>query len=259
MKNTILITGASGGIGREFARIHAGKGGDVIAVSRDEIELEELKQELEQAHGIQVMVVIQDLTESHAARKVYDRVKEAGVEVDYLINNAGFGGIGIFHERDIERDLSMIQLNIVALTELTHLFLRDFVARDKGRILNVSSIASLMAGPMQAVYFATKAYVTFFSNAIAEELHDSSVTVTNLMPGATDTEFGKVSGMENTPLFQNPVSPRKVAEEGYRGMMDGKLDVVSGLPWILKALLPLRILIPKHVLNSQIRKSQTVK
>lgn len=259
MIKTALITGVSGGIGRELARIHARNGGNVIGVCIDENALNTLKIELEREHGVRVWAIVQDLTERDAAWSVYNRVREIPVEVDYLINNAGFGGVGVFHERDLIRDLAMIQLNIVVLTELTHFFLRDFVASDRGRILNVSSVTSLMPGPMQAVYFATKAYVTSFTNAVSEELRDTSVTVTNLMPGATATEFGKMSGMEGTFLFQSPANPRKVADDGYRGMLEGKLDVVSGLPWVLKALIPFRALMPKRYLNSLIRKGQTVK
>jgi short-subunit dehydrogenase len=170
---------------------------------------------LEHKHGIKVMVIAKDLTQPGAAAEIYDEVKQAGVEVHYLINNAGFGGRGRFHERAWEKDLAMINLNVVALTALTRFFLPDFVARDEGRILNVSSTASLMPGPLQAVYYATKAFVTSFSNAIAEELHDTNITVTALLPGATETEFARTSGMDETNLFDRTFSARSVAEHGY--------------------------------------------
>ncbi|MDX1284022.1 MAG: SDR family oxidoreductase, partial [Draconibacterium sp.] len=198
MKNVALITGASTGIGKEFANIHAEKGGDLIIVARRLEKLEELKTELEKKHSVKVLVIAKDLSLAEAPKEIYDEVKAAGIEVEYLINNAGFGGRGKFHEREWDKDLAMINLNVLALTALTRFFLPDFVKRNSGKILNVSSTASFMPGPLQAVYFATKAYVTYFSNAIAEELHDTKVTVTNLMPGATETEFAQVSGMDKT-------------------------------------------------------------
>ena len=166
--------------------------------------------------------------------------------------------MGKFHERSLEQDLSMINLNVVALTALSKLFLPDFVARNSGKILNTSSTASLMPGPLQAVYFATKAFVTFLSNAIAEELSDTNVTVTNLMPGATETEFAKTSGMDKTDLFNKTVSARSVAMDGYTGMIQGKMDVISGLTFSQKMMTSMIPLTPKKVLLKQIKKMQEV-
>ena len=176
-----------------------------------------------------------------------------------MINNAGFGGLGKFHERKLQDDLNMINLNISALTALTHHFLQDFVARNEGKILNVSSTASLLPGPLQAVYYATKAYVTSFSNALAGELHDTNVTVSNLMPGATETEFAKVSGMEKTELFDKTVSARSVAEDGYNAMIKGQLDVISGLKTSQKIMMSMIPFTPKRMILSQVRKMQEVK
>jgi len=259
MKNVALITGASSGIGKEFANIHAEKGGDLIIVARSKDKLEKLKTELEQKHSIKVMIITKDLGKLNAAKELYDEVKNAGIEIDYLINNAGFGGLGKFHEREWEQDLAMINLNIVALTALTRFFLPDFVKRNFGKILNVSSTASYMPGPLQAVYYATKAYVTFFSNAIAEELHDTNITVTTLMPGATETEFGAVSGMDKTAMFQKTASARSVAEDGYNGMLKGKLDVVSGLTGSQKMMMAMIPFIPKKMMLKQVRQMQEVK
>ncbi|MGV6846372.1 MAG: SDR family NAD(P)-dependent oxidoreductase, partial [Lutibacter sp.] len=181
MKKTALITGASSGIGKELAKIHAEKGGNLVLVARRAEKLNELKQELDKKYHIQVTVIAKDLTLLNAPQEIYDIVKEKGITIDYLINNAGFGGHGKFHERSLDQDLAMINLNVVALTLLTKLFLPDFVQRNSGRILNTSSTASFMPGPLQAVYFATKSYVTFLSNAIAEELYDTNITVTALM------------------------------------------------------------------------------
>jgi short-subunit dehydrogenase len=259
MKKTALITGASSGIGKEFAKIHAEKGGDLIVVARSENKLNELKKELEENYKINVFVIQKDLTKPNAPKEIYEQIQKAGLKVDYLINNAGFGGLGKFNERELEQDLEMISLNISALTALTHYFLQDFVKKNEGRILNVSSTASLMPGPLQAVYYATKAYVTFFSNAISEELHDTNITVTNLMPGATETQFGKVSGMDKTEMFKKPVSARSVAEDGYNGMLNGKLDVISGLTFSQKMLTAMLPLTPKKMLLKQIRQMQEVK
>ena len=259
MKHTALITGASSGIGKEFSKIHAKKGGDLIVIARSEDKLNELKKELEAKYKINVFVISKDLTKPNDAKEIYEEVQNAGLKVDYLINNAGFGGLGKFNERELEQDLQMINLNITVLTALTHYFLQDFVKNNEGKILNVSSTASLMPGPLQAVYFATKAYVTSFSNAIAEELCDTNITVTNLMPGATETEFGKISGMDKTDMFKKPVSARSVAEDGYNGMLNGKLDVISGLTFSQKLMTAMVPLTPKKIILKQIRQMQEVK
>ncbi len=255
---TALITGASSGLGKEFARIHAEQGGNLIIVARSQGKLDALKNELEAEHEIDIKVIVKDLSKPEAPQEVYDAVKSAGLEVDYLINNAGFGGVGKFHEREWQDDLDMIHLNVVALTALTRHFLPEMVERNFGRILNVSSTASLMPGPLQAVYYATKAYVTSFNNAIAEELHDTKVTVTNLMPGATDTSFGKVSGMDKTELFKNTADPRTVAEAGFQGMLDGKLDVIAGVSFAQKMMMKMVSVMPKSIILKQVRKMQKV-
>jgi len=259
MKKTALITGASSGIGRELAKIHAEKGGDLVIVARNENKLNELKKELEDNFKITVFVIQKDLTQSNAPIEVYKQIQNAGLKIDYLINNAGFGGLGKFHERELSQDVSMINLNITALTSLTHLFLQDFVKNNEGKILNVSSTASLAPGPLQAVYFATKAYVTFFSNAIAEELHETNITVTNLMPGATETQFGKVSGMDKTRLFKKTASARSVAENGYNAMLNGKLNIISGMSFFQKIMMAMVPLMPKKMVLKQIRKMQAIK
>ena len=259
MKKTALITGASSGIGKELAHIHAQKGGDLVIIARNEKKLQSLKEELETKYKNKVLVISKDLTLPNAPQELYDEVHKNNLTIDILINNAGFGGIGMFHKRSLSDDLAMIQLNIVALTALTHLFLQDFIKNKEGKILNVSSTASLMAGPMQAVYYATKAYVTSFSNAIAEEQRDTNITVTNLMPGATDTEFGKISGMDKTALFNQTADATSVAKDGYNAMLKGKLDVISGLTFIQKILMPLLPFIPKKLMLSQIHKNQQEK
>lgn len=259
MKKLALITGASSGIGKSLAEIHAEKGGDLIVVARRKEKLDALKKDLEAKYKINVTVIEKDLTNPDATKEVYDEVKATGMKVDYLINNAGFGGQGQFNERKLDDDIAMINLNISALTSLTHYFLQDFVKDNSGKILNVSSTASFMPGPLQAVYFATKAYVTSFSNAISEELSNTSVTVTNLMPGATATEFGKVSGIDKTKLLEKTVTARSVAEDGYNGMMNGKLDVVSGLTFAQKMMVSMIPLTPKKMILKQVKQLQQIK
>ncbi|PCE63764.1 SDR family NAD(P)-dependent oxidoreductase [Sediminicola luteus] len=258
MKNVALITGASSGLGTEFARIHAQNGGDMYIVARRVEKLESLKAELEQQYGVEVRVLAKDLGLPDGPKEIYDQVKQDGVTIDYLINNAGFGGRGKFHERDWDQDRGMIQLNVMALTALTRYFLPHMVERNQGKILNVSSTASFMPGPLQAVYFATKAYVTFFSNALAEELHDTAVTVTNLMPGATETEFASTSGMDKTDLFDKTATALSVAQDGYQGMLRGKLDVVSGLTFSQKLMMGMIPFTPKKIMLKQIRQMQEV-
>lgn len=258
-RKVALITGASTGIGKELAILHAEKGGDLVIVARSTDKLEKLKTELEQKYSVKVRVIGKDLGRPEASKEIYDEVKSAGIEVDYLINNAGFGGIGKFHERDWATDLAMINLNIVALTALTRLYLPDFVKRNEGKILNVSSTASLMPGPLQAVYFATKAFVTSFSHAVSEELHDTKVSVTALMPGATKSEFGQISGMDKTSMFQKTASARDVAVDGYNGMMKGKLSVITGLPFIMRVMIWFVPFSPRKMVLKQVRHMQEVK
>lgn len=259
MKNVGLITGASTGIGKELANIHAEKGGDLIIVARSKDKLEMLKTELEKKYSVKVMVIAKDLSDLNAPKEIFEEVTKVGIEIDVLINNAGFGALGKFHEIDLARQISMINLNITALTALTHYFLPNFVKRNKGKILNTSSTASFMPGPLQAVYFATKAYVTFFSNALSEELHSTNVTVTNLMPGATESEFGSTSGMDKTELFKETVTARSVAEDGYNAMLKGKIDVVSGLKPLQKIMMAMIPFTPKKMLLKQIRQMQEIK
>ncbi len=258
MKQLAFITWASSGLGKEFAHIHAEHWGDMILVARREDKLLELKKQIESEHNVSVHIISKDLTEPNACKAVYDEVMKQG-EIRYLINNAGFGWIGKFYERKWEDDKTMIDLNIVALTELTRLFLPHMVKKNSGRILNVSSTASLLPGPNQAVYYATKAYVTSFSNAVAEELYDSDVTVTALLPGATETEFGAKSGMDKTSLFSETASARDVALDGYKAMLAGKLNIRSGLNFQSRLLLRLLPFIPQKMILKMVREGQEVK
>jgi short-subunit dehydrogenase len=187
MTATALITGASSGIGAAFARYHAAIGGDLVLVARREDALEQLKTELEAKHGIKVHVFARDVGSGEAAQALYDEVTKAGIEVGILINNAGFGGRGNHIERELASEQAMVDLNIMSLMTLTRLFGHDMAQRGKGYILNVGSTAGFMPGPSQAVYFATKAFVNSYSQALNEELKPRGVKVTVLAPGYVET------------------------------------------------------------------------
>ncbi len=259
MKNTALITGAAGGIGKEFARIHAAKGNDVVAVDLNEEGLQSVKTELEDQYGVEVYTITKNLTDLNAPQQIYDELQEKDIEIKYLINNAGFGGVGKFHVRTWEQDLAMIQVDVIALTALTKLFLPDFVNRNEGRVLNVSSTVSLIPGPGQAVYFASKAFVTSLTRSIYGELNDyKNVTITALLPGATQTGFGNHSGMNKTAIYKKPANAADVAKDGYEAMMEGELEVISGIPFSQRVELAVAPLLPKKRLVERIRKSQEV-
>lgn len=240
MTGTALITGASGGIGAEFARYHAEKGGNLILVARREEALQALKTELEAAYGVQVMVIAADLSLPESAGKVFEQTGQAGMQIDILINNAGFGGYGKFHERDLSKEQAMMQVNMVTLTTLTHLYLPGMVARRSGKILNVASTAGFLPGPLQAVYFATKSYVVSFSQAIAHELKDAGITVTALCPGPVDTGFVAAGDLDGVPLWDKARPAPEVARFGYDAMLAGKLVVINerSLRFLLNWVLP---------------------
>lgn len=246
MNNTALITGSYGGLGTCLAQIHAEKGGDLILVGRGQDKLDAQKKQLMDQYHIVAETIAVDLSKADAAEQIYAICKENKWEIDILINNAGFGGRGDFtRERTMEQDMSMIAVNIETPTRMCKLFLPDMVKRGSGRVLNVSSTAAAMPGPLQAVYYATKAYVTSLSNALWRELKGTGVTVTALMPGAMETGFAKAGGLSDTKLFANPVEPMQVAKDGYNGMMKGKLNVTSGLISWQKPMMGLAPLFPK--------------
>lgn len=259
MQNVALITGASSGLWREFAIIHAHRGWDLVLVARRKEKLRELKQELSDEYNCKVMVIVKDLTKPNSVEDIKAELDKFWVQPEYLINNAGFGWIGKFSERSWKDESNMIALNVTVLTELCHIFLPEMKARGSWRILNVSSTASLLPWPNQAVYYATKAFVTSLSNAIAEELYDSDVTVTALLPWATETEFWKVSGMDKTSLFKKTVSAQKVAQDWYDAMLEWKLNIISWMSFPQKLLMKLIPFIPKKFLLKMVREWQEVK
>lgn len=227
MGNTALVTGASSGIGAELARLHASKGGDLVLVARRESALNELKSELEKAHSITATVIVADLAQPDSAAQIFAATESAGIQVDILMNNAGFGGHGKFHERDLAKEQAMMQVNMVSLVNLTHLYLQGMVSRNSGKILHVASTAGFLPGPLQAVYYATKAFVVSFSQAIAQELADTSITSTALCPGAVATGFVAAGDLEGTSMWDNAASPQSVAKCGYEAMMKGDLVKIN--------------------------------
>jgi short-subunit dehydrogenase len=231
MRNTALITGASNGIGLELAKIHASKGGDLVLVARNKSKLDELKTALENQYNISVYTIGKDLSEIHAAQEVYNETTKENIQVDVLVNNAGFGDFGMFAETDWNKELQMINLNMTSLTHFTKLYLQDMVQRKSGKIMNVASIAAFQSGPTMSVYCATKAYVLSFTEAISNEVADKGITVTALCPGATLTGFPDAAGMEDSKLFKDKKLPtaEEVAQYGYTSMIKGKTVAIHGM------------------------------
>lgn len=225
---TTLITGASGGIGLEIARLFAKDGINLLLIARSEDKLLKIKQEIEQRHSVTVNCLPLDLSKPEAITTIAHYVEQNGLHIEYLVNNAGFGDFGRFTERDLPKYREMIALNIATLTELTHIFAQKMAKQGSGRILNVASIAALQPVPLMAVYGATKAFVLSFSNAIRNELKKTGVTVTTLLPGPTATNFFNKAEANNVPMFQNTMSSEKVALGGYKAMMKGKKRIIPG-------------------------------
>ena len=225
-----LVTGASGGIGYELAKVLAREGNDLVLVARSTEQLEKIAADLREDFGVDVRVLPADLSEPGAPDRIQERLVADGLGVDILVNNAGFGTLGPFASRDTASQVDMVQVNVAALTHLSHLFIGPMVERGRGRIMNVASTAAFQPGPGMAVYFSTKAYVLSFSEALAEELRGSGVTVTTLCPGPTVTGFQKRAGMERSALGGRMVtaSAASVARAGYRGMMRGRRVVIPG-------------------------------
>ncbi|HTS25762.1 MAG TPA: SDR family oxidoreductase [Bryobacteraceae bacterium] len=226
-KGAALVTGASGGIGAELAKLCAADGYDVILVARSAGKLSELAASLSSAHRIAARALAADLNDPAACETIFQQTR--GDQVEILINNAGFGLLGPFAETDWTVEARMLQVNIVALARLTKLFLPAMLKRGSGRILNVASTAGFVPGPFMAMYYASKAFVVSFSHAVANEVKGSGVTLTVLCPGPTATGFSEAAGTSGSKLFQGPaMSAADVARDGYRAMMAGKVEVISG-------------------------------
>ncbi|MDP1825708.1 MAG: SDR family oxidoreductase [Archangium sp.] len=244
-----LITGASAGLGEQFAHLFARDGHDVVLVARSAARLEPVAERL-RLHKITPHVLAEDLSQPGAAARVYDAVKAKGLEVSFLVNNAGYGSTGAFLDLPVEKEVEMVQLNCTALLELSHRFGQDMRARKTGRILNIASTAGFQPGPYMATYYATKAFVVSFSEALAHELKDSGVTVTCHCPGATATEFAGRAGNDSSRLFQRPgiAKAQDVAAHAYEAMLQGEVLSVHGLlNWV--AMQSVRVS-PRAVLRS---------
>src|SRR5216683_2188894 len=230
MSETALITGASSGLGMEYAKLFAADKRDVVLVARRRDRLHALANELTGKWGIKAYVIAEDLVDPAAPQRIVEEVKRDGLQIDYLVNNAGFGATGPFAQTDLARELAMVQVNITALVALTRAFLPEMIQRKRGRVLNIGSTAGFQPGPFMAVYYASKAFVNSFTEALWYELKGTGVTATVSCPGATATEFSAVAGNEGSRLFRmGAASAAAVAREGYRAMMAGRPLVVHGL------------------------------
>jgi len=230
MTTVALITGATQGIGYELARCFARDRHDLVLVARSREKLERAGSELSASCGVRVSTIVQDLSAPEGAHRAFDEVRRQGVAVDFLVNNAGAGTYGLFAEADLERELRMMQLNMSSLTVLTRLFLPEMLQRRSGRILNVASTAAFQPGPLMAVYYATKAYVVSFTEALANELQGSGVSASVLCPGPTRSGFQESAGMGASKLFRSGVmEASEVAETGYRAFMKGRTTIIPGL------------------------------
>lgn len=230
LSETVLITGASSGLGREFAELFAADRSQLVLVARNQSRLLEVARELERRYDIACHVLPADLSDLTAVPRLISQLEDRGLQVDVLVNNAGVGTVGSLIDTPLERQFQMIHVNVTSLVALTHGLLPGMLERQRGGILNVSSTAAFSAGPNMAVYYATKAFVQSFSEALHEETDGTPVVVTSLAAGATATGFGKASGMQKSEYFEkHAMDPRLVAVAGYRAFRDGLPIVVPGL------------------------------
>jgi len=257
MTQTALITGASRGIGLALANVFARENHNLILVARSEDELKEIQTELSEKHGVNVVVFPRDLTEPTAVQQLFEQIEQQNLTVDILVNNAGYGDYGEFASGDWKKLQGMILLNVLALTHLSRLFLPSMIQRGSGKILNLGSTAAFQPGPMMAVYFATKAYVLSFSEAIAAEAEDSGVTVTTLCPGPTQSNFINASNMDQIAGMGSVATDKlstaaEVAEYGYASLQKGKVIAVPGILNKFLAFSPR--LTPRKVIREGVKK-----
>lgn len=255
MSETVLITGASSGIGKELVKVFAGQHYNLVLVARSADKLSALQEEMEHDYKVEVTVIVQDLRHPEAPEQIFAELRKKSIDIDVLVNNAGFGSFGSFVDSDIQNQLQMIHVNISALTHLTKLALSGMKVRGRGKILNVASTAGFQPGPLMAVYYATKAYVLSFSEALANEVRGLGITVTALCPGPTRTEFEQTANLQGSKLFQGGVmDAQSVAKIGYNGLMSNKSVVIPGMK--NKVLASSIRFIPRSVVTSVVRKMQ---
>jgi uncharacterized protein len=255
---TVLITGASSGIGLELAKCFAADGCRLILVARNQAALEKLAEELRQKNKIEAIVLSGDLLLPETPKQIFDKLSAQKISVDVLVNNAGFGLHGAFAELPLERQLEIIRVNVTALTELTGLFLPEMIQRKRGGILNVGSVAGFVAGPYMAIYYATKAFVQSFTEALAEEVAETGVTVTALCPGPTETNFGNVArGSKIRRVQSQKISAAAVARYGHLAFRDGK---VIGIPDLQSRILVfLTRLAPRRAIRKGVKSYNKLK
>jgi short-subunit dehydrogenase len=253
-----LITGASGGIGKELAYQFAKDGHPVILVARSADKLTAIGENLKSTYNIDVITVVKDLSREEEIQSLYEELKNKKMHVDYLVNNAGFGLYGKFIETALDEELNMIDLNIRALTHLTKLFLPDMVKRNRGKILNIASVSAFMPGPLMTVYYATKAYVLSFTEALENELRGTNVMVSALCPGPTKTGFSDRAQLSNSKLFQSgAMDVETVTKVGYKKFMKGQTVIVPGVQFRLATFIPR--FVPRKWLTSVVRRTQEIK
>jgi uncharacterized protein len=231
-RSVALITGASGGIGLELSKLFAADGNDVVLVARTRDKLDRLASDLQSQYSIQATVLCSDLAQPSGPDEIFRSTQDQGIDIEFLVNNAGFGIRESFEKTELNEILEMIQVNITALTHLTRLFLPRMIEKRRGKILNLASTAAFQPGPWMAVYYATKAYVLSLSEALHFELRDSGIGVTALCPGPTPTGFQQRAGTNDAGLMKSKVmaktDAKSVAEKGYAGMLKNKRIVVPG-------------------------------
>jgi uncharacterized protein len=251
-KETVLITGASAGIGLELALRFAREGHRLILVSRLRERLAKVAARIKEAYGTDPLILPKDLSQPGSAKQLFLELQSHGIDVDILVNNAGVGMYGFFKDADAKLLSEMMQLNMISLAELTRLFLAPMLEKGRGRILNVASTAAFQPGPLMAVYYATKAFVLSLSEALANELKGTGVSVSVLCPGPTESEFQQVSGMQGVRFFKlSMMKAAPVADAGYRGLMAGKTVILPGLT---NKITPLGArLFPRNFLTSLVR------
>ncbi|MGH1393833.1 MAG: SDR family NAD(P)-dependent oxidoreductase [Trichormus sp.] len=255
-QKTALITGAASGIGYELARIFAHDKYNLVLVDINYLKLTEITGDFQEKFDISVKIISKDLSKSNSPEEIFTELQKEGIQVDVLVNNVGFGTYGLFNETNLNDELEMLQVNLVCLTHLTKLFLKNMVKQGDGKILNVASSAAFQPGPLMAVYFATKAYVLSFSEALANELQGTGVTVTVMCPGTTQSAFHERTGMADSELIKkkNMMDAETVARIGYNALMKGKTIVIPGI--LNKILAKIVRFIPRSLVTKIVRKMQ---
>jgi uncharacterized protein len=240
LKSFTLITGASGGIGYELAKLAAADGRNLVLVARSANKLDQLAKEIREIYKSEVIVIAVDLSDEAGVNTLVSEITRSEIHVDVLINNSGFGDFGDFARAELNKNMEMIRLNIGALTHLTHFVLQGMLAAGQGKVMNVASTAAFMPGPGMAVYYASKAYVLSFSEALTRELKGSGITVTTLCPGPTESGFAAAAGLGKTLMHRmiSPATSKQVAVAGYKAMLKGKAIEIPGFINKMSSLTP---------------------